>query len=411
MLTEPNKKRIYFFLYFFFALVLIYAIQDFQTGRNTVAVTGARGGVYAALFSVLAVLGSYYILTVWNIPLSSLSIVLWLITFYVLIVDLLQVVNLWSAAVHLGLSVLWILVVHFFTNYLRCYPEALSQVLVCVGIMFLFYIFSFFYASYYIHSYLLQFGKDRLAVLNLSYGVIVFLPWIALIRTKVWRRLGFLVVLLVVLISMKRGAIVVLPLMMVAAMFVETAAEKKSPGPFIGKVLLLLLFFIAGLAIADQWSGGFLSKRFSSEELASGSGRSHAYRFALQEYWQRHSPLDLLFGYGSGGSLRFFGTGVHNEWLEFLFSFGLLGVVLYGLLFLVLIWKVFRLTVNSSFYAPAYAMAVTYMLIVGLYGGIYFVHSTLYIMMFFGAVEGLVGSEDRQYNDEVGHKPGISYQE
>lgn len=87
--------------------------------------------------------------------------------------------------------------------------------------------------------------------------------------------------------------------------------------------------------------------------------------------------------------MQMLGTGVHNEWLEFLFSFGVIGVILYGLFFVALAWRVLQLIRMASPYASAYAMAVVYMLVVGMYGGIYFVHSTLYIMAFLGAVEGL----------------------
>ncbi|MBN2731084.1 MAG: hypothetical protein JXR26_01520, partial [Balneolaceae bacterium] len=55
-----------------------------------------------------------------------------------------------------------------------------------------------------------------------------------------------------------------------------------------------------------------------------------------------------------------------------------------------------RLVKRASPYAPAYAMAVTYMLVVGMFGGIYFVHSTLYVMAFFGVVKALSSFEIRK---------------
>ena len=43
---------------------------------------------------------------------------------------------------------------------------------------------------------------------------------------------------------------------------------------------------------------------------------------------------------------------------------------------------------------------MTYMFIVGLYGSFYLTHSTLYVMAFFGVVEGLTINEKRVKKEE-----------
>ena len=119
------------------------------------------------------------------------------------------------------------------------------------------------------------------------------------------------------------------------------------------------------------------STRFSYESLIDGSGRAQLYRYAIEDIKQR-SLLNLLIGRGSGSSIQFLGTAAHNEWLEFIFSLALLSF-LYLLLFISLFRQVYLLIRTSSF-MRLYAMAVLYMLVVGMYGQIYFLirHFILY---------------------------------
>lgn len=386
------RKRVYFFLYFVFLLILLYAVLDFRTSRNTGAeVDMERKAVHVTLFVILMVLGMYYTVTTagGRIVKSPVKSALWLIIGWIAVVNLLQNASMWIVAVHLGLSVLWILAYHFFSYYLRYFPNAWSQMQVCIMIMFGFYVFSALYAAY-----IFQMIYDRIIVVNLAYGVLVFLPWILLMARKRMRHLGILIVFFVVLVSMKRGAIIVFPLMLGTSMLVEAIIRKKWLGRVTLKAIFWTTLFFAGLLIVNQWSKGFLTERFLPAQLAIGSGRAEFYRASIEEISQR-SQWYLLIGYGSGSTEDYLGYVAHNEWLEFLFNFGIIGVVFYALLFLVLIRRVRQLIRKSSPYASAYAMAVAYMLIIGMVGQIYFAHSTFYIMAFLGAVEGLILNDAR----------------
>ena len=46
--------------------------------------------------------------------------------------------------------------------------------------------------------------------------------------------------------------------------------------------------------------------------------------------------MNVIFGYGFAGSLKLSGTGsyAHNDWLELLSNYGLIGVLLYFILFI-----------------------------------------------------------------------------
>ena len=388
-----NNKRFYVFLGFVFLLIMIYALQDFQTSRNTTGEVGLdRSGVHVALLGILLVLGMYYAFTTarGRILKSPVKAALWLIAGWILIVNLLRNTIAWSMAVHLGISVLWLLVYHLFSYYLRRFPNAWAQIQAGITIMFGFNVFFTLYGAYTI-------GKtyNVIAVVNLAYSVLVFLPWLSLMGGKRMRRWGFAIVFLIVLVSMKRGAILVFPLMLSAAALVEALARKKQLGRSALKSILVMALLFASLLTINQWSGGLLTERFSLQQLVSLSGRTKMYGMILDDLSQR-SSLDLFLGRGSGSVEQLLGgLSAHNEWLEFLFNYGVIGVVLYALFVLALARRMLKLVRMSSRYAASYAMAITYMLVVGMYGQIYFAHSTLYIMMFFGAVEGLMFNDAR----------------
>lgn len=379
-----RKTRGHFFLYLVFSLILLYAVQDFQSSANTGARDAVRDPVHLTLVMILVGLGMYYVYTAirHGIKRHPVAQALWLITWWVAVVNLIQHVSTWSVAVHCGLSMLWILAYHFFSSYLQCHPSAWRHMQACVVIMFGFYVFSALYATL-----VLRMMYNRIVVVNLAYSVLVFLPWLELISSKWMRRLAIGLVFFVVLVSMKRGAIIVLPIMLSTSLAVKAIIGKKGGSAFVRNIIVLVLLLVGFLA-ADQWTGGYLSERFSPESLSSGSGRTQLYSYAIEDISQR-SLWNLLIGRGSGSSIQMLGTGVHNEWLEFFFSFGVIGITLYGLFFCSLGWRVLQLIKKASPYASAYAMAITYVFVVGMYGGIYFVHSTLYIMAFLGAVEGL----------------------
>lgn len=365
-------------------------MTDFQSSRNVAGVVGERGSVHITLFLIILVLGLYYVCSIVtkSIVFSAEKIILWVITLWIFVVNLITNTERWNMAIHIGLSCLWVLTHHFFSSYLSRWNNALSRIQVFILVMFIFYVFSAFYASYNLHEYLAQRGHDQFAVVNLAYNVLVFLPWVWIFNGQRIRQAASLIIFMVIAVSMKRGAIVVFPLMLGTAMFIDSIVKKQGFSRPMMKTLFFIVLFIIGLFITDHLSGGFLSKRFATENLMEGSGRAHAYKEGIEKILKRPAAA-WISGEGSATTLKYFGTGAHNEWIEFTLNFGFLGVILYALLLLSLFLRSLQLTIKRSLYAPAYAIVLINFGIVGLYSGVYFMHSTFYLMALLGAVEGL----------------------
>jgi O-antigen ligase len=84
------------------------------------------------------------------------------------------------------------------------------------------------------------------------------------------------------------------------------------------------------------------------EQLVEGnvSGRDRIYANIFNGWLESDSIMNLFFGYGFAGSrpLSGFDSYAHNDWLELLSNFGLLGVTIYFVLF----YSIFKTIRNSS---------------------------------------------------------------
>jgi hypothetical protein len=371
-------------IHILFFLILAYAYQDYLTSTNLGVLEADRGLVHMTLFIVLSLLGLFFVVSIKSkkILKDKVTTTFWLITLWIFFVGLIQGATIWPLLVHLGLSLLWILIYHFGKNYSALNNSTKMLTIKWIVVVFFFYFFSVIYAAYNIT---VTYG--RTPVINLVYYVLVFYPWISFVPIKRLKQFLNILIAVTVLFSFKRGAIIIYPLMLVTNLVVKAKIENRKIAGF-GKTVLLSFLFICALLIVDNQTGGFILNRFTIESLETGSGRADLYSLAISNIKSR-SFFDLMIGLGSGSSVQFLETGVHNEWLEFLFSFGIIGVIMYAILFISLIRRGMVYINERTKYAPAYFSILVYMMVIGLFGGLYFVHSTMYIMLFLGTIEGL----------------------
>jgi len=237
---------------------------------------------------------------------------------------------------------------------------------------------------------MVNFERDN-AVTGYIYYVVTFLPFIMLVSNRIWQTILLGILLIMTITSLKRGAIIVLPLMLIVYFYLQ-AKLRNNIVLFFKKMILFVMILLPVLMIVDSKSDHFLSARFQSEELQSGSGRDVLYETAIHSIMDRDF-VTFFIGTGSGSSVKLLGTGVHNEWLEILFSFGFMGVILYLSFLASLIAKFRYLKRIKSEYAPHFAMVIVYIFMVGLFGAFYWVHSAFFIFLTLGYLNYLEKNE------------------
>ncbi len=370
-----------------FFLIFIYAVQDFQSSSNTGLRNANRSSVYISLFIIIFVLGTHYIfmLIKKGIRISHFEAVLWGITIWTIVVNVFNGNDIWSSLVHVGISLLWVVIYSFFYSYVKDNPSSLDSILKYIFVMFLLYVGATIYAKINIQGI-----YERTAVVNYVYYNIVLLPWIILITNKAIRNVGFIVIIIMVQISMKRGAIIILPVMLLVHYLVDGKVNQRKVKN-IFKLLVVISIVFIGLIYVNNLYFNFLGNRFTAEALGSGSGRNEIYIQALDNILSRN-VVDFLIGLGSHSTLQYIGAAAHNDWLEFIFSFGFIGMLLYFQFFVVLVIKTFRLIKNNYSFSSTYAVSIVYILAIGMIGMVFFAHSTLYLMALFGTVDALESS-------------------
>lgn len=376
-------KRSKIILFILFTVLLLYAYNDVMTSRQAGFREQDRSSVYLYLFFIISLLTTYNIGTGNKIIIRNkpLLVILWSIISWIIIVNIINSVSLWTSIVHVSMGVWWVMSYYFFYKYSLFNPKSRKLIISFFLMMFVFYI----WVNFYIRDNLLSTFSIEYSITGYAYYFIVFVPFIALIQKNKYRNIIFGIVMVLVVTSFKRGPILILPLMLFIFFLTESIMRRKVVKFFTAIIPITFLSIIVFYWINDI-SGSYLMSRFSAEELSSGSGRMELWTHLLYLIKQRGDLL-LLIGSGSGSTVSNFGTSAHNEWLEFLFNFGLIGILLYFTMCIIMLRNYIYLLKKKSIYAPHVGMMTIYVLSVGIFSQFFFVHSTFYVFAFLGLID------------------------
>ncbi len=388
MRTVTRTKSGFFpLLYILWFFIVMYSVADMESSTNAYQAQGDRSSVYIYLIGILGVLGVYFItnLKLYTFPPMTplLAMAVWVFADN-LILGNFYGSSRWTALTHFGLVVWWYLAIIFGYNYITDNKNKEKHLTVLILAMFVYYCYKFIEVAIVSNE-----THDETTVLNLIYRVIVFIPIIYMMSSKWIKTVTMGMIFILTVISMKRGALIVLPVMLLAGYFLDRT-KKKNIVKTIFSLVVIIAFVVAVIQIINNMTGGFLAERFSWESLTDGSSRSDKYAAAIETISNRNI-LQFMLGIGSGPR-----AGVHNEILEFLVTFGFLGFCTYAALFVSMARRLYLLYQQRSQYAPVYGMIFVFIFMVGLYSGVMFTHSTFYIMLTLGIVERRI-TEERKY--------------
>lgn len=335
---------------------LLFTIADLSTSFQSGFRDADRSSVHKYLIIVTGYLLVYTVFNLKNLKIRQPLGSLFVIAVWTMFINLSFGVSIWGFLVQANMSVLWVLSYMFFERIRLKESMDYSSINLFSYILFIFYAIS---TIYYFFDMMVR--MNRIPVLNVIYYFISLLPWIMIKTPSKFKKFIFIASLIVVLFSMKRGAIIALPLMILADSFVEIRKHGSTKRFF--KIIAFITVFIIALLIADKLSNGFISERFSADDLASGSGRSEQFTTVL-DIIKNRNLFEFIFGCGSENVVKILGTGVHNEWLSFLFSYGLIGFLLYTGLVIGFVKKsLVVLKVCPDLASPCFMMTILYLVL------------------------------------------------
>ena len=194
----------------------------------------------------------------------------------------------------------------------------------------------------YIFGWLSTNGMMGFATVSLNHYFYVglLLPFLFLIKNKGLKYTLFTLGFVASLISYKRSSIIfafALFILLIYTDFVKTASHRKGAMSGIIGVLLLggVMFFSYNKI--DALTNGYISRRFEQTAEDGGSGREERYENTIERYMTLPFPNKII-GIGFDGVRNKFntndsdienGASAHNDFLEMLCDFGVIGLLLY----------------------------------------------------------------------------------
>lgn len=374
-------KQKNFSLIWVFSLVFLYALIDALNSASAGNENTNRSLVHLVLILIVLSI-AFFILLKRYIYMNNLLLAMLCFTlYYAFDFWFIKQSFSWGSIVYIGLSLWWIVTIVFIRNTILTTPENLQTIIKFARIMFIFYFIVIIYGSFNIaKNSALEHGH-----VGYIYHTMAILPILFLEQNKTLKNIYLVATIFLAIFSLKRGAIIIFPVMVVVYFLVE---NKVGVGKHnIGKMVAVLIAVAATYFIIDTYTGGELSSRFTAEELADGSGRADIYSTIISNVSSRDG-FALLFGIARYGEIKL-GVGAHNEWLGRLEQLGVIGLVLFAVVFWQMVKPLFKLIRQKSLLAPSYALMVVFITLISMVSGLYFVHSTFYIMVYIALISVL----------------------
>jgi O-antigen ligase len=181
---------------------------------------------------------------------------------------------------------------------------------------------------------------DADIVNNISYGFVSLIPFVFLFKQKRIISIVCMTILLFYIIQgAKRGALIAGGIGLLGFIYFQfQTIDKKNK--FKGYLLVTVAIICVLYFVYNSYeSNDFLISRMQKIGTEAGwSGRNRIYTTIVDKWSNSNSYLNLIFGFGFAASLKLTaGYFAHNDWLELLSNFGLLGIFVYSYIFYIAI--------------------------------------------------------------------------
>ena len=193
--------------------------------------------------------------------------------------------------------------------------------------------------AYYYHaqsiaaSILIGYDEDRFTN-NASVIFLFLLPSLFLVNNNLLRYLLLAVSVFFIITSVKRGNILAAIIPIALLLWYSLNNSKGS----IWKTALILAAIVALYFLSREWIIGndYFIDRLDATLEGSTSNRDLIYASAWDTWSHSDSIITLLFGFGFDGTINHLINGyrAHNDWLEILVDYGVVGIVFYLSIFI-----------------------------------------------------------------------------
>lgn len=166
---------------------------------------------------------------------------------------------------------------------------------------------------------------------NAGYVVLSMIPMFLTFGNKrLIQYAGLLVSVVLVLLAMKRGAILVCGIVSVLYVFRSLKYASNKSKLFVLLMIIALFIFLYYFLIDYMTENDYFMSRLEGTKEGKSSGRDDIYSTLWNHFLYNRSIVKTLFGGGVWYTTKITWTAAHNDWLEFLLDMGLFGVAIYA---------------------------------------------------------------------------------
>ncbi|MBQ2208865.1 MAG: O-antigen ligase family protein [Prevotella sp.] len=294
-------------------------------------------------------------------------------------IDLVKV-NLWGSA--------------YFASYClsRLYPDFIYRLSKCFLVIF---IIGFII---YIQGKVYQTHNAAMGIETSSNGIyclLTVIPWLMFLHNKKLVLLLLSVAFITTVFSNKRAAmLMVLFIMLPSFQHVLNEVESKWVSRTIAFLFALGFVFVAYL-VGEEFVGGRLIERFNTIESTGGSGRLEIWTRVWKAFGSLHWSEQLM-GHGHY-TVRSLGvaSAAHNDFLDVLYDYGILGLILYVILHIYFLYRMCKLyTKKSDYFIPYTCMWMIFFVMSMVSILMVQQRYLIYMAVFWGAIEGDIYSRE-----------------
>lgn len=324
---------IYIYIYFNSILLVMFTTRE-ETGIDSnpflVSIKTATG-----LYVIIASLIFYHLNPH---RLKTVGIIFFIFSLYMIIHVIFDkntktILNYFSQFVSMSL---WIYIYLFFFTYFSKYNynHSLKRFI---------YFFTIYFFSLFLYNYITITQHGITFSMIESYFCIMMLPFILLIDKH---KILLLIIFIAVILAGKRTGTIALILTYVYYQFLShhnLSGKVKAILTII--VISLIVYFTASLFFEEQFLR--LIDRFMNIKDDGGSGRDQLFADVLNLIQQSPSN-EYLFGHGYNSVIQKLDFSAHNDFLEVLYDYGLLGFILYLSIYISLVIKIKKIKHNRK---------------------------------------------------------------
>ena len=248
-------------------------------------------------------------------------------------------------------------------------------------------------------------GLDRAGyAVGAVYSVLMLLPFLLTLKKDNLQKVLIAGVVLVALVSSKRTALLSTVLALVCYfLFDAIISNKRERAKKILKMIGLCIFLGAVMYLVIQKLNLDILDRLNSITEDGGSGRDEIWESVIWGF--ENSPLSQkLFGHGyhSVAALRGRGQLAHNDYLEILYDYGVVGIFFTMMFVLTLLCRLLKLWKVKSPLFPVYIASMILFIIFSVAS--YFMVQSLrnmFLIAFLGAIDPAVKSAEFTGRGEI----------